>query len=402
MKGRREKWSDKRQKKKYGKSARRITWTALGICAVMGASAPVTAWAASPEFARSEEEWAKLRDNVLEYGEIPDLIHEYNVTVQNNLYDYNEFIKDYGQTREDIAKAYREEADDLESSVSGEEGVGMVSDFMMEQQARQLREQADDTLEDSQIYYWQYSQTEDSLAFSAQQKFLSYYKTQLELEEGRETLELRQNNYALLQTKQQAGTATASEVLDAAEAVQEQEKNVEELAQQVEQARQNLLVLCGWKGNDAVEISSVPELDLAQIDAIDLEADKQTALEQNYTLKINRRKLENAQDSSNKENIQKTIDSNEKQIAVSVTNSYNSLQTARRSYELALSQEAASERDMSLASQKWSAGMITKYEYQEAQASLDSSRLAAEEAYLALYEAWESYQWDVNGLAAAE
>ena len=36
--------------------------------------APVTALAASPEFARTTEEWAKLRDNVLEYDELEDLI----------------------------------------------------------------------------------------------------------------------------------------------------------------------------------------------------------------------------------------------------------------------------------------------------------------------------------------
>ena len=48
------------------------------------------AFAASPEFARSEEEWARLRDNTMEYAEIEDLIHEYNVTVQNNEHDYND------------------------------------------------------------------------------------------------------------------------------------------------------------------------------------------------------------------------------------------------------------------------------------------------------------------------
>ena len=47
--------------------------------------APVTALAASPEFARTTEAWAKLRDNVLEYDELEDLIYEYNPTVQNTI-----------------------------------------------------------------------------------------------------------------------------------------------------------------------------------------------------------------------------------------------------------------------------------------------------------------------------
>ena len=44
-------------------------WKQISACclaAVLAAAAPTgTAWAGSPEFARSAEEWAKLRDNVM-------------------------------------------------------------------------------------------------------------------------------------------------------------------------------------------------------------------------------------------------------------------------------------------------------------------------------------------------
>ena len=56
----------------------------LCMAAALSLGLPAPAVAASPELARSEEEWARLRDNVLEYEEIEDLVHEYNVTVQNN------------------------------------------------------------------------------------------------------------------------------------------------------------------------------------------------------------------------------------------------------------------------------------------------------------------------------
>ena len=53
---------------------------------VLGLFSPGKAWAASPEFARTEEEWTKLEDNTIEYWELEDLVHEYNATVQNNYY----------------------------------------------------------------------------------------------------------------------------------------------------------------------------------------------------------------------------------------------------------------------------------------------------------------------------
>lgn len=374
----------------------------ISLVGVMGISIPMTALASNPEFARTAEEWEKLRDNVLEYEEIADLIQEYNVTVQNNQYEYNKFIQDYGRTREDIADEYRELADDLESSMSGEEGLGMVSDFQLQLQADELREQADDTLEDSRIYYLNYKQAEDNLVLSAQAKFLSYYRSQLELESAKAELESLENQYALIQIQRQAGAAMDTDVLDAEEAVMEQEKEISELEQKIENTRQTLIVMCGWKGNDHPEISDVPELDLSEIEEIDLEADIQTAVDKNYTLQINKRKLENALNADNRENIQKNIESNERQIRVSVTNSRQSLETAKNAYELAVSNQKTEERNMSLISQKWNAGMITKYEYEEEEIKLNTSRNAVQTAYLDLIEAWETYQWNIKGLASAE
>jgi len=73
-------------------------WNQIGafaLAAVMTFSGPAsTVWAGSPEFSRTSEEWAKLRDNVMEYGELKDLIHEYNIKVQKNQLDINDKKKD--------------------------------------------------------------------------------------------------------------------------------------------------------------------------------------------------------------------------------------------------------------------------------------------------------------------
>lgn len=374
-------------------------WVLAGI---LGAAVPMTALASSPDFARSAEEWATLQDQVLTYEEIPDLIHEYNVTVQNNQYEYNTFVKDYGRTREDIADAYLDLANTLEGSMSGDDsGMAMVSDLQLQLQAKRLREQADDQLEDSQIYYWTYAQAEDNLAQSAQSKFISYYRKQLELASAREETGNLEQEYALASARRQAGTATDMEVLTAQERIQEQEKTMAELEQSVEDTRQKLIIMMGWNGSDQPEIMGVPEIDLSEIDAMDLEADKEKALETNYTLKINQKKLENAKDADNRSRLQNTIQGNERQILVSVTNGWQSLQTAKRNYLQAQADAATEERNMELSSQKWNAGMITRYEYEKQQTTLNSSRNAAEMAKLDLLEALEAYNWNVKGLAAA-
>ncbi|MDO5550157.1 MAG: TolC family protein [Lachnospiraceae bacterium] len=374
----------------------------LLTAAVMGAAVPMTALASSPEFARTSEEWASLQDNILEYSELADLIHEYNITVQNNQYEYNQFVKDYGRSKTDVAEKYRDLADELESEITGEDGTGRVSDYQLELQAKQLREQADDNVEDSRTYQLTYAQAEDSLVQSAQSNFISYYKNQLELEAALETKKTLENTYTLTVAQRQAGTATDADVLDAQEAVLNQETTISNLEQTIENTRQTLIVMCGWQGSDQPQIQQVPEIELSQIDAINLEADQQTALETNYTLRINQIKLENAEDADNKANIQKTIDANKRQIGVSVASAWQSLNTARLSYEQAVSDEAAEERNMTLSQQKWDAGMITRYDYESQQAALVSKKLAIQTAKLELLQALETYRWNVNGLASAE
>lgn len=394
-------WNRKKGEERGRRNCRRLG--ALLMTAAMCWNIPVTAFAESPEFARTEEEWEALRDNVLEYDEIAGRIEEYNTTVQNNQYEYSKFVREYGRKREDIAQAYRDTADDLEDSMSGEDsGSAMVSDLQLQIQADALRKQADDTVEDSQVYQLSYAQIKDNLILSAQSEYLSYFKSKLELEEAQEQKKVLENTLALTETQRNAGTATDTQVLDAKEAVLEQEDTIANLEQEIENTRQSLLVMLGWKAQDEPEIQEPPEADLGKIEAVDLEADKQTALETNYTLQINRRKFDNAQDSENKKSIQNTIDGNEKQILVSVTNAWNSLQTAKRSYEQAVSSKEAEVRNMELAEQKWSAGMITAYEYEQQQATLEIQRLTVKTTALSLLEAWETYQWNVNGLASAE
>ena len=369
----------------------------------IGISAPARVLASSPEFSRTAEEWSALQDDNLEYSEIADLIHEYNPTVQNNQYEYQKFIRDYGTTREDVSNSYLDLAEDLEASKSGDDsGSGRVSDLSLEVQAKSLREQADNNLEDSRIYYLNYAQAEDNLVLSAQSKFLSYYKNQLQLEEAQATLTRLKQDYELAQTKRSAGTITDADVLTALEAVQDQENTIQKMEQQVESARQSLIVMLGWDSSATPTIGELPKVDLSVVDQIDLSADQQTALEKNYTLLVNQRKLENAVSDDTKRNLNTTIAGNERKIRASVASAYQNLKNAKLAYEQAQASLTTQERQASLAEQKLSAGMITAYENQTQQIALTNSRLALKEASISYQDALETYRWNVNGLASAQ
>lgn len=375
----------------------------LALTAVMGGLSPMAALGASPEFARTEQEWARLQDNVIEYDEIPDLIHEYNATVQNNQYDYQKFREDYGDTNSDVADAYNDLAQDFYDDMSGETDAGsMMSDLQLDIQARNMLKQADNTLEDSKIYLLTYEMAEDNLAATAQSNMISYHKKQLELEQKQTDLELAREKYSLEQVKQAAGTVTAVDVLTAKESLQSSENNIKELESGIENLKEELYISLGWKHNDSPDIKELPQMDVSRIDGMDPDRDLETALENNYTLKINKRKLENARSKTTRESLETKVRNNEKQIGASLSSAYKNVLSARLSYEQVVAEAQLEETNTNIAAGKLQAGMMTSLEYKEQEYKMESSRLNAEMAAVSLFQAMETYDWSVKGLASAE
>lgn len=204
---------------------------------------------------------------------------------------------------------------------------------------------------------------------------------------------------AELNLKQAKDELARQEILYAGGGISQQ---AYEQYQKIENTRQSLIVMCGWSAGSQPHIDTVPEWSREEIDAADPDSDLQQALENNYTLRINKRKLENTLDADNKAQLERTISGNERQIELSIQNAWQNLQTAERSYDQAVSAKLLEEENYTLAGQKKDAGMITEYEYESAGLTLQMKESAVRIASLELIEALESYRWKVNGLASAE
>ena len=383
------------------KGRRRAGAACLGL--VLGLLSPGTAWAASPEFARTEEEWAKLEDNTIEYGELEDLVHEYNATVQDNYYTYIKFREDYGDTNDDVSRAYYDLAQDFYDDMSGDDDASsMMSDLNLQIQADNMMEQADESLEDSKIYLLTYEQAEKSLAASAQSYMISYHKNLASREQKEAEVQAAQTAYDLAQVQYAAGTATQMDVLTAKESLQTARNELTQLDTDIQSSRENLQVLLGWSYDANPEIGELPEVDISRIDAMDPAADLEQAKENNYTLQINKRQLENARDQTTKDSLTSTIANNEKQIGASLSSAYKDVLSSELAYEQAQAELSLQEKNTQIAQAQLAAGMITQKEYQDQENTLTNSQLAVQTAAMDLLEDMETYDWSVRGLAAAE
>ncbi len=378
-----------------------------GMAVVMAMAAPAAAFAGSPEFARTAEEWAKLRDNVIEYGELADLVQEYNVTVQTNRLELKKFKDEYGTTKDDVSQKYRDLANEIYANLTYPEtddptyGYMVGSVLSAEVMAKNLEKQADDNLEDSEIIALNYENAEKTLVTVAQNNMIAYANSQAQVQQAQIAQKQAQQAYASAQVSFANGLATQVELLNAQEALQTAERNVVSAQAAVENARQKLQVMLGWKHSDTPQIEAVPAADMGRIAGMDPTADKAKALENNYTLRVNKKKLANAENSKTKESLEKTIADNERKIGSALVTAYQNVLTAKLSYEQAAADLALANQNFQKAAVEHAQGMVSANDFAKQQYDVQTKELALQLADRNLFQAMEAYDWAVNGLASA-
>lgn len=379
----------------------------LGIASLMLAATPFAALAASPEFARSEEEWARLRDDKIEYGELAELIHEYNATVQKNNIDYNEFRKEYGDTRDEVAERYRELASELQDDmeypdIDDDNYASLMTKIISnEQSIKDYNKTADKNVEDSYVKYMTNLQTEANLVSTAQTEMISFYQNQLQLQIDQKNRELLEANRQSAVNRLGLGLATETGVLTAEEELRTNDQALQTAQSAIDTGRQKLFVMLGWKSDANPEIGEIPAVDENAIAAMNPVTDKEQALLNNYTLLINKRKLENARSQDTKDTLETTIRENEANIGASLTASYQNVLAAKTAHELAVAQSGLEQKNFETAQRQFGLGQIGQLDYTKQKVTTETAQLNVSVTELKLFQAVQSYEWAVNGLAGA-
>lgn len=381
-------------------------WKIAGLfaMALMMGVTPLQAFATSPEFAYTAEKWASLQDNKLEYGEIADLIHEYNTTVRQNELDYQKYK---GKTSLEISKEYYDSADEVADRISYPEDdsanyAGQISQALnSEISVDNLTEQGDNNVDDGEIKRLGYEQAEKSLVQQAQKLMISYYSQKASLDSLEDAVTQAETTYTQAQTRKSAGMALQSEVDSAEETVTNAKASLQSAKSSLEQTRQQLIIMLGWNYNDSVEIGSLPDVDTSAVSYINVDSDIQTAISNNYSIKTTERRLANSQSENNRATYTSTLSNQKDTVSTNVKNAYNSLVLAKDSYEQAKTSYELAEKERAAAELRLSAGTITKKTYAKQESACLSAKTSLESAKLSFLTAKVSYDWAVAGLASA-
>lgn len=381
--------------KERTRKARRGLMTAAVIG--LAAAAVIPAYAGSPEFARSEEEWARLRDNIMEYEEIEDLIHEYNVTVRNNEHSYNDLKED--PDADDIAETYLDAAEDIRDTITGD---SELADAMAEAQAKQLEQLADDNTMDLKVYRLTYDQVEKSLSMVAQNQLAAYHQACSNLETLKKSRVLLEEVQVLTEAQHSVGLASRLDVITAQKDVKTMDASISELETSIRSLKQNLCVMMGWKYDAEPEIMGIPAVDEGRIEAMNPTADYPTALENNYTLNINKRKLENAEGMYTQQTLENTIADNKQKIGTALETDYRAVLQKQIALEEAKSKLETEQIRMNVISEQYGVGLASRLAYMQQETALFTQEQAVKQAEIDLFMAMETYDWDVRGMASTE
>lgn len=380
---------------------RRIIPCCLAAALTVAASGPAYA---SPDFAYTQDKWATLKDNVMEYGELADLVHEYNPTVQNNRVEYQDY---YDKDQDDISNEYFKKAADAADAVQypNDEDSGYAARYadamMAEVTIRSMRQQGLDNLDDGEIKGMTFAKTEAGTVQTVQKGMIAYNQYRLQLKQAKENRKYLEAVYNSVQTKAQAGMATQSDVLTARQSMLDADTTIAQLERSIQDTRQSLCVATGWSYDAEPEIGEIPQADPAVISALNPSVDKEAALASNYTLKINERKLNNSQDRTSTQKLQIAINDNRQKINSNIDLAYNAILQAQVSCQQAQAELDVERKNMEAAERKRQSGSISDLQYLQQENAHVQKQVNVELKNIELFQALETYRWNVKGLGSS-
>ena len=363
---------------------------------------------ASPSFTRSSEEWARLKDNKLEYDEIEGLIEEYNPSVKENESNYIKFRKDYGDSNTKLRDNYRRLANEILSSIADAEPESpnyiatLTANANARAQAESLLNNADNSLEDAGIMKLNNDMAIKTLVWNAKNNMISYYTNIEEIEKEELQKELSEQNLSNIELNFKLGTSIKSEVLNAKDSLLKSEQSLQNAKAEKEKAAKKLQVMTGWSYEANPEFAALPELDLEKINTYNPATDLSKAIENNYSLKINEKKLANVSSDDAKTKLETTIASNKSNIAISLNNAYSNINLAKASYDAANSNLSLQKNNLLAAELKAKVGSISSRELETSKINEKLANVNLKLAKYNLFSAMEAYEFNIKGLANTE
>lgn len=389
------------------KKTRTTTALVLALSAAL-AAVPLPVMAAGPLAVKvnsgyDEETWARLQDNVLEYDEIPNLIHEFNVNIRQTLDDLEKTRQTLLRNADELASHERRmenlkdaamEAGDLEALKNY-----ATQEYVLGRTSKGIESNAINLLNKRTVANLQ--QGEDTMTQIAQGLMISYDT----LTKQRETLtrlqELYDRQYQMAVNRRSLGLATDTDVLTAQTNQLSVQGNIQSLDGGLLQLKPTLCTLTGWAADADPVIASIPPVDMSRIGSMNLEEDTRKAIGNNHTLIEQRH---SALGRTNDGTAARTayIEEGDQKLTIKMQQLYDDVAAKKTAYEAAEAGYQSAQKSAEGYERMYGQGLMSEAEYLGGMISYYQKKAGFESSDTALRLAIETYEWAVKGFVEIE
>jgi len=362
----------------------------------------------------------RIRDNVLEYDEIEMLIDTYNQTLKSMRERYNDAKDSYktsdrmkenyynmAGTLADTANTLQNLASMLEQGLSYPgmadpkayaDAVYNAENMALLAEQTEIGADAITTVTPDMMKLKMVDGVRAQLISGAETAMVGYEQLLLGKEKMESSIALLEEVYKSTELQASQGLATQNDVLAAKQQLESVQANRINMEATEIKIRQSLCSMMGWEYNGTPEIRNVPETDLTRIDRMNPEADKETAIANNFTLRYNQLDYENTTDGSVQQaTLERTIKEQKETISATLTNLYNTVIQEKNEYETAVAALELERTKMEAAERKMQVGTIGRLQYLQQKNAYDTKAIDVKMASLDLFQAMETYDWALKG-----
>ena len=340
---------------------------------------------------------AALLDDVIEFGELASLVHEFNPTVKDARDAILDSIDEAEDTRAGLALERRDSEDRMDDAEDEGDAEGYAAYAAEEQPYRRAMGSYYNQIDrlSRSLTSTSMRQTEKAQLKTAYSLMIQYETQRLAKEQAEKAIELYTEQYALLQTQQAAGLATAAEVSAARDSLLSAQASLKTSEISLQSAYEDLCEIVGREPDEGVTVARIPEPDVSSLENIDRETDLKYARWNNSQIVTT--KHTSAKTTGDTKRKKATIASGEQLVEVELNAAYQSMMEAKTGYEAAQASYEAALMQMNLADVKYQNGMSSRVDYVQDEVTFLQSQTAWENAKLALVKAIDTYYWAVEG-----
>ena len=373
---------------------------------VYGAPGPGRQVVAIPEGV-GEEQWNRLNDNTIEFDELSGLIRYFNPGVRN----ITASIQDALDSQQYILKEMKgyvrdleEQAQEMQDSGATQSSEGMEQYLILTMMAGTMKSSAEKM--GKALEYM--ARPNSSLNSNIDQavKTYSYYASQImtgynmalanrKFLEKVEELCLAASESA--KRSYELGLTTETAVLSAEKELLSARASLYGLDSTLDGLRRSLYQMTGYPADGNAQIGGLPQIDPEAISSLDLSVDRAKAIGNNYSLIALRHSASDGSTTGTKGK-EAVVSEVEQTLAVTMEALYQSVLQGKAAYEAAgISYEKAL-LNKGKADRSYELGMIGKIPYLQTQMAFLQAQCAKENAYSALYQAYDTYLRAVDGI----